>query len=126
MVDVGQIERGRTQGDQFLGTYFLTARTASSAIVDELNKAAKESKITPKEHSIQLEDIEGSDNLRMMTVNGTYQGTYADLIEFINRIDRSSRLLIIESLAASPQQGKGTLNVVVKMDTFVRDDGAGL
>jgi len=121
--NVQKIELGRGEGDQFLKTYFLTARTSSSAIVDELSRAARESKITPKEHSIQVEEIEGSDTLKMMTINGNYEGTYADLIEFINRIDQSSRLLIIESLAASPQQGKGLLNVNIKMDTFVREEG---
>lgn len=120
------IERGRSQGDTFIDTYFLTARTASSTLVDELSRAAKEAKITPKEHSIQTEEIEGSDTLKMMTINGNYEGTYADLIEFINRLDRSERLMIIESLNATPQQGKGVLNINVKVDTFVRDEGKGL
>ena len=122
-VNVSRIERGRTEGDQFLANYFLTLRTASSTLLDELSRAAKESKITPKEHSIQTEDIEGSDTLKMMSIVGNYEGTYADLIEYINRMDRSSRLLIIESLTASPQQGKGLLNINMKMDTFVREDG---
>jgi len=121
-----KIQRGRGEGDQFLNTYFLTARTSSSSIVDELSRSAKEAKITPKEHSIQSEDIEGSDTLKMLTINGNYEGTYADLIEFINRIDRSSRLLIIESMNASPQQGKGRLNINVKMNTFVRTDGGAI
>jgi Tfp pilus assembly protein PilO len=124
--NVQKIERGRGEGDQFMKNYFLTPRTASSTLVDELNRAAKEAKITPKEHSIQTEEIEGSDNLKMMTINGNYEGTYADLIQFVNRLDRSQRLMIIESLNATPQQGKGLLNINVKVDTFVRDEGTGL
>jgi len=125
-VTAQKIERGRVEGDQFMGGYFMTARTASSSIVDELSKAAKEAKITAKEHSLSTEEIEGSANLRMMTITGSYEGTYADLIEFVNRLDRSPRLLIIESLNATPQQGKGTLNISVKLETFVREDAGTL
>ncbi len=121
-----KVEAGRKEGDQFLKGYFLPARQASSALVDELSRSAKEAKITPKEHSIQVEEIEGSDTLKMMTINGNYEGTYADLMEFINRIDRSPRLLIIESMGATPQQGKGRLNINLKMNAFVREEGSGL
>ncbi len=122
----GTIERGRGEGTQFLDAYFMNARVASSTIVDELSQAAAQTKITPKEHSFQVEDVEGSDTLKMMSINGNYEGTYTNLIDFINRIDRSKRLLIIESLGATPQQGKGKLNVNIKMNAFVRDEGNGL
>ena len=120
--NVHKVELGRDEGDQFMQNYFLSERTASSTLVEELSRDARDAKITPKEHSVQTEDIEGSDNLKMMTINGNYEGTYADLMEFINRLDRSNRLLIIESLNATPQQVKGMLNVNLKMDTFVRQD----
>lgn len=120
--NVQRIELGRNEGDQFMQSYFLGQRTASSTLIDELSRAAKDAKITAKEHSVQTEDIEGSDTLKMMTITGNYEGTYADLVEFVNRLDRSQRLLIIESLNATPQQGKGLLNINVKMDTFVRED----
>jgi hypothetical protein len=121
--NVAKVETGRNQGDSFLGIYFLGERTAYSSILGELVAAAKEAKITPKEHSFSTEPIEGSDTLAMMTITGNYQGTYADLMEFIHRLDRSDRLLIIESLNASPQQGSaGILNVNMKLDAFVRQE----
>ena len=120
--NVSKIELGRGEGDQFLNSYFLTSRTSASSLVDELSRAAKEAKITPKEHSLQTEEIEGSDTLKMVSISGNYEGTYADLIQFVNRLDRSPRLLIIESLSATPQQGKGLLNINMKMDTFVREE----
>ncbi len=121
--NVSKVETGRSQGDSFLDVYFLGERTAYSNILGELVAAAKEAKITPKEHSFQTEPIEGSDTLAMMTINGNYQGTYADLMQFIHRLDKSQRLLIIESLNATPQQGTaGLLNVNMKLDAFVRQE----
>src|SRR3954447_13942705 len=71
----GTIERGRGEGTQFMNAYFMNARVASSTIVDELSQTATQTKITPKEHSLQVEDVEGSDTLKMMSINGNYEGT---------------------------------------------------
>lgn len=121
--NVSKVELGRTDGDSFMQTYFLGERTAYSNIVGELIQSAKDAKIKPKEHSFSSEPIEGSDNLAMMSITGNYEGTYADLLQFINRLDRSPRLLIIESLNATPQQGSsGVLNLNMKLDAFYRQD----
>ncbi len=122
-LNVVKVENGRTTGDQFMQGYFLTRRTAASTILGELTAAAREAHIRVKLHSFNEEPIEGSDDLSMMVITGEYEGNYGDLIEYVNRIDRSPRLLIIESLSATPQQGtQGVLNISIKFDTFVRED----
>ena len=118
-----KIEAGRGQGDEFLGKDFLPRRLASSTIVSELNEAASKARVKPKESSAGFEPIEGSDTLSMMQISANYEGAYPDLIQFVNLLDRSQRLLIIESLNATPQQGSPLLNVTLKLDTFVREDG---
>lgn len=118
------VEKGRQEGDQFLGNYFLARRTAYSTLLSELVSAADQSKIKPKEHAYSTEPIEGSDALSMMTISANYEGSYANLMHFIHEIDSSPRLLIIEGLNAAPQQGSGILNISMKIDTFVREDGS--
>lgn len=119
----GAVQTGRAEGDRFLNDYFLANRTAFSTLVAELVTAASQAKITAGEHGYAVEPIEGSDDLSMMSITGTYQGTYANLLRFVHEIDRSPRLLIIESLNAAPQQGSDKLTVSLKLDTFVREDG---
>jgi Tfp pilus assembly protein PilO len=120
---VKKSEQAVKEGDSFMSTYFLGRRTAASTLVSELSTMAKASGITPKEHSFAFDAVEGSDTLAMMTITGNYEGNYGDLIQYINRIDRSPRFFIIESLAATPQQGgKGILNINMKINIFVRDD----
>ncbi len=117
-----KVEKGRAQGDQFMGEYFLNSGNAYSTIVSELVDAAKRAQIKAKEHSYQTEPIEGSDDLTMMSIVGNYEGTYADLLHFINEIDRSKRLIIIETLTAQPQQGTGgVLNIALRFDAFVKE-----
>ena len=121
---VAAVEQGRTEGDKFLSEYFLARRTAYSTLLSELVDAADRAKIKPKEHAYATEPIEGSDSLSMMSISANYEGTYANLMRFVHELDRSPRLLIIEALNAAPQQSGGTLNISMKIDTFVRDDGS--
>jgi hypothetical protein len=121
---VAAVEQGRTEGDKFLNEYFLARRTAYSTLLSELVDAADRAKIKPKEHAYATEPIEGSDSLSMMSISANYEGTYANLMRFVHELDRSRRLLIIEALNAAPQQSGGTLNISMKIDTFVRDDGS--
>ncbi len=60
----------------------------------------------------------------MMSISANYEGTYANLMRFVHELDRSPRLLIIEGLNAAPEQSGGNLNISMKIDTFVREDGA--
>ena len=119
------IDRGRSEGDQFLNDYFLASRTASSTVVGELDAAASVAKISMREHAYTLDPIEGSDTLSRMSITASYEGPYANVMRFVHEIDRSPGLLIIESLQAAPMQGSDVLTVSLKLDTFVRDDGRG-
>jgi len=116
-----KVEKARVDETNFESEYFTDRRVASSTFVAELVKAAKDAGIKSKEHVFVFEPVEGSDALSMMTITANYEGTYADLVQFINRLDRSSRFLILDSLTAQPQQSTGLLNVTVKLNAFVRE-----
>jgi hypothetical protein len=119
---VAAVEMGRSQGDQFLGTYFLSRRSAYSTLLGQLGETAQQSQIKAREHSFSTEPIEGSDTLSMMTITASYEGTYQNLMNFVHQVDQSPGMMIIESLNAAPQAGSNTLSVQMKIDTFVRED----
>jgi hypothetical protein len=116
-----RVESGRSSGQRFMDQYFLDRRTAASTIAAELVDDAREAGITLKDASYPSEPVEGSDNLSMMTVAANFEGSYADLIHLLDRIDKSSRLLIVDSLQAVPQQGSGHLNIGLRFNVFVRE-----
>jgi Tfp pilus assembly protein PilO len=122
---VQKIETARREGDQFLAKYFTDRRVVTSTIQGELVQIAKDAGITYQPTTWTPELIEGSDTLGMMTINAGCQGTYAALSKFVNLVDKSSRFLIIESMVAAPQQTGQILNVTIKIDTFVKDQGLG-
>ena len=120
----GKIQIGRAEGDKFMAGYFLPRRTAYSIILAELNELAGQSKVTAKESAYAIEPVEGSDTLEMMQISANYEAAYGDLIRFINMLDKANRLLILESLNATPQQNGARLNIMLKLDTFVKEDGS--
>ncbi len=119
---VEKVQKARAEGDQFMGRYIMNARTAYSTILGELDHEAAEVGLKPKESQQNVEPIEGSDTLGMMTISANYEGAYPNLTKFINQLDRSKQFLIIESLQASPQAVGPTINVNFKLNTFVRDE----
>jgi len=116
-----KVQESRTAGEKFFGSFFMERRKAASTIVSELTSLAKQAGIRSKEHSFVLEPVEGAEDLSIMTVNGSYEGTYADLIGFVYRVDRSPRFLIIENLSAAPQQNAGMLNISIRFHVFVKE-----
>jgi Tfp pilus assembly protein PilO len=118
-----KVEHARSEGDRFLSEYMMDRRTTFSTIVAEMDKAANTAGLKQRERSYNLEAVEGSETISQMTVTSGYEGPYSNLVKFVNVLDKSPRFLVIESLQASPQQGSQSLNILVKLDTFVLDRG---
>ena len=108
---VTKMEGARTEHNKFMDTYFMDRRTMSSTILSEIKTSAASAGLTPKEHSFGFEPVEGTENLGMMTITANYEGTYPELVKFVNLIDRSKRFLIIDNIQAAPQQAGAKLIV---------------
>ena len=121
-----KVEVARDQGDELLEQLTLPRRTAFSALVSELDQAGKKSGVELRDRGLNVEPIEGSDTLSMLTVTQGLEGNYENLVKFLNQLDHSSCFMIIESLGAAPQQSGakdagGKLSVSVRLDVFVRE-----
>jgi Tfp pilus assembly protein PilO len=121
---VNKVESARTDGDHFMDGYLLSQRSVSSKLLDDLTEMARKANIREKGVNFAFEPVENSDTLTKTTITANYEGAYADLMHFLNQVDRSQRLLIIESLAATPQPQGMLLNITMKVNAFVREGGA--
>ena len=118
-----RVETGRAQDQRFMNQYFLEQRTAASTVAAGLIDDAKEAGVKLKDVAYPMEPVEGSDSLSMMTVSANFEGNYPDLIRLLDRIDKSPRLVLIESLQAVPEQGSSRLNISLRFNVFVRAGG---
>lgn len=115
--------RASEGGSQFLANYFLERRTAYSTLLVELEEAAGKTGIRSRDRSYNYEPIEGSEDLGMLTINANFEGNYGDLIQFVNSIDRSKRLIIIDQMTAQPQAQAGGLAINLRLNAFFREEG---
>jgi type IV pilus assembly protein PilO len=122
---VEKVEKARMEGDQFMQKYMLNSRSTYSTIIGELDRAATQVSLKPRERQFSVEPIEGSDTLDIMTISANYEGAYPNLTKFINELDRSPRFVIIDSLQASPQPVGQGVSVNFKLNAFIRDDTGG-
>jgi Tfp pilus assembly protein PilO len=118
---VSKVQTARGDGDTFMASYLLDRRTVSSNLLDELDQMAKKAGVRQKEVTFAFEPVEGSDALTRAEITANYEGQYKDLTLFLNLLDHSPRLLIIDSLAATPQPTGGVLEVTIKLNAFVRE-----
>jgi Tfp pilus assembly protein PilO len=119
-----KVELGGTQTDQFAQKYFLPHRTAYAVLIDELLRMSNAAGLREGQRTYSQEPIEGTDDLTLLTINANYQGSFADLMKFVNQVDHSDQLLILDTLTATPiQQGTGMLNVVTRFLAIVKEDG---
>jgi Tfp pilus assembly protein PilO len=96
----------------------------SSTLLDELDQMARKAGIKQKEVSFGFDPVEGSDALTRAEITANYEGAYKDLTQFLNLLDHSQRLLIVDSLAATPQPTGGLLEITLKLNAFVREGAA--
>jgi Tfp pilus assembly protein PilO len=122
----GKIGKGKEEGEKFLSSYMTSRRYTFSTIIGEMNDASKASGMKMLDANIApLDPIEGSEDLDMMTISVNFEGGYAELVKFVNLLDRSKRFLIIESLTVTPRPKGDVLTVNVRLNTFVKDDKDG-
>jgi Tfp pilus assembly protein PilO len=121
---VSKVQAARTDGDKFMDSYLLDRRTVSSTLLDELDQMAHKAGIKQKEVAFSFQPVEGTDALTRAEITANYEGSYPNLTQFLNLLDHSQRLLIVDSLAASPQPPGEVLGITIRLNAFVRE-GAG-
>ena len=125
---VDKVQTARTQDDKFMAQYFTEVGKSDAVIVEELDRMRTEAGIKMGQASFSRELVEGSDSLYLLSIQVGFEGTYPNFAKFINLLDKSPRFLVIENMNAAAPQGQGqpqgagqSLNVTLKIDTFIRD-----
>jgi Tfp pilus assembly protein PilO len=120
-----KVQLGGDQTEQFAHKYFLPNRTAFATLMSELLRMSNAAGLREGQRTYSQEPIEGTDDLTLLTINANYQGNYTELMNFLNQVDHSDQLLILDTLTATPQQqGAGVLNVVTRFLAVIQEDGS--
>ena len=119
------IGKGKKESDTFLANYFTDRRRTFSTILEEIRDTATASGMNAQEGTLGIDPIKGTADLSMLTLSINFEGSFAQLVKFVNLIDRSPRFIIIESMQAAPQPKGDVVNTNLKMHVFVKEDANG-
>lgn len=118
----GKVQMGSTQSAEFQSKYFLPKRAAYGTVISEIQRIAAASGILQRDWVSSEEPIEGSSDLSLLNITGSYEGTYNSLMHFVNEVDRSPMLLMLDTLTAAPQQKGGQINTSIRFQTIIEEE----
>jgi hypothetical protein len=117
----GKVETGGAQATGFEAQYFLPKRVAYVAVVGEIQRLAKASGLDERDGVYTEEPIEGTADLSLLTATANFQGSYTNLMHFLNETDHSPMLLMLDALTAAPQSKSGEISASVRFQAIVRE-----
>jgi hypothetical protein len=117
----GKVEAGSGQAESFEGQYFLPKRLAYVSVVGEIQRLAKVSGLDERDGVYTEEPIEGTADLSLLSASANFQGSYANLMRFLNETDHSPMLLMLDALTAAPQSKSGEISASMRFQAIVRE-----
>jgi Tfp pilus assembly protein PilO len=117
----GKVQLGGQQAIDFQSRYILPERLAYESVIAEVQTMAQKAGITEREGQINKEPLEGSADLSVLTDTVNFEGSYTSLVKFLYEVDRSSRMLILDSLTASPEK-PGQVRAQARFQALLREE----
>lgn len=102
----------------------LPASTADSAVTAELDELARKSGLRIESLNFRYKELPGR-NLTQLDLDTAVDGDYANIVKFMNNLQRSHNFYVVESLnlQALGQGGPAVMRIGLKMKTFLRTAG---
>ena len=116
-----KVQLGSVESTQFQSKYFLPLRDAYEAVISEIERMANASGLQERDAAYTEDPIEGTADLSLLNMTANYQGTYANLMRFLNEADKSPMLLMLDSVTAAPQQRTAQISTTIKFQAVVRE-----
>jgi Tfp pilus assembly protein PilO len=108
--------------DQFEAT-LLPASKGYSAILQELDDFAHETHLVVEDETYHEKEVAGR-NLTELYLDASVSGDYNGIVNFLNRLQRSKNVYIVDSLAVDTAESNrgpnGALRISLHMRTFFR------
>jgi len=106
--------------DRFDGS-LLPASTADSTVTAELDELARKSGLRIESLNFRYKELPGR-NLTQLDLDTAVDGDYANIVKFMNNLQRSHNFYVVESLnlQAQGQGGPAVMRIGLKMKTYLR------
>lgn len=109
----------RPQLDQFARERFLAARTGFSGVAADLEEAARQAGVFLGRVSYQTAEEKGQPDVLRVEIGTSVEGNYADLLNYLEVLERSPRLYLIDELNLVGAQS-GQVRLEMRLATYLR------
>lgn len=118
-----QLPRFRPQVEKFASERFLAERTGSSRVAAELNDAAEAAGVVLSRVTYQTSAERAHPDLVRLDVSGTIEGQYAQLLRYLEELERSPHLYLLNDLTLESST-RGQVRLQVRLATYFRRGAA--
>jgi Tfp pilus assembly protein PilO len=122
----GKVQVGSNESAEFESRFFLPKRLAYEDVIAEIQRMSGASGLKERDSVFTEEPIEGTADLSLLNITGSYEGTYENLMHFLHEADRSPMLLMLDAMQAAPQQHAGQLTTTIRFQAVIRDEPGGM
>src|SRR5437588_10023256 len=102
----------------------LASNTGYSALTDEMSEVAKHSGLQIASLGFHHKELPGR-NIVELELDATVNGNYKSVVQFLNGLQRSKNIYIIDTLALASeptaQQAAGALRVAVQLRSYFKN-----
>jgi Tfp pilus assembly protein PilO len=111
----------QAEGNDFYEYRFFNTKAGYSAIVSEFEKIA--SQTGARKNSVSFKAQPSAEGLSEVEITTVVEGDYGALVGFVNRLERSERFYLIQSLSLSSASG-GMIRLTLRIKTYFRGVGS--
>jgi Tfp pilus assembly protein PilO len=117
------VQLGGEQAHDFEARYILPKRQAYESILGEIQRMGQSAALTERDATLIEEPIEGSEDLSVLTNQVNFEGSYTSLMKFLYEVDHSPRMLILDTLTATPLKA-GQITAQMRFQAVIREGPA--
>jgi len=116
-----KVQLGSVQSSDFESRYFLPKRVAYATVMAEIQRMAQAAGLQERNGVFTEEPIEGTSDLSLLNVAVEFEGPYNSFMKFLYESDHSPMLLMLDALAASPEQKPGQITTSARFQAIIRE-----
>jgi Tfp pilus assembly protein PilO len=114
----GAIRANAAETDRFYKNVIVANRVELLPLIEDIEKMAAEPGLKAGPRSYALEPVKGAPITRVQ-VGLSLQGSYDQLVAFLDRVERSPRFLIVDRIALTSGTGHEGNNLRVEVSAFL-------
>lgn len=107
------------QCDRFVKEQLLALAGGYSAVVEDLNKISSQSGLTTRGVQYKQKELAGR-GVAEVQISASVEGSYANLVRFINELERSKQFYLLEQLGLAETTAGTAIKLNLQLKTYFR------